>query len=208
VRAEAGVSCAKVARFCARLGLEGAEFLAGIPGTMGGALAMNAGCYNSETWEHIVNVETITRTGEFKLRPFSDFKVAYREVSGPQDEYFIAGYLKLKVGNKEVALDKIRTLLERRALTQPTGDHSCGSVFRNPPGDYAGRLIEITGLKNLCCGGARVSEKHANFIVNDGNASAADVEELIEMVAAKVKNAHGIELIKEVKIVGMSTYRP
>lgn len=201
IRAEAGVSCAKLARFCARNGLAGGEFWAGIPGTVGGALAMNAGCHGGETWQFLTAVETLSRDGQSHLRMPAEYQVAYREVNGP-DECFIAGYFKLDTGDKDVALEKIRVLLERRAQTQPTGDHSCGSVFRNPPGDYAARLIESCGLKGFRIGGAEVSTKHANFIINADNASAREIEELINHVATAVKDKHDIELIREVKIIG------
>ena len=202
IRAEAGVSCAKLARFCARLGLAGGEFLAGIPGTVGGALAMNAGCYGSETWESIVAVETLSSHGERHIRKPTEYQISYREVKGPADECFVAGHFRLTEGSKDVSLEKIRALLERRAATQPTGDHSCGSVFRNPPGDYAARLIEASGLKGLQIGGAKVSLKHANFIINQGDATAAQIEGLINHVANVVQEKHGIELRREVRIIG------
>ncbi len=202
VRAEAGVSCAKLARFCARQGLVGGEFWAGIPGSVGGALAMNAGCFDGETWNFVEAVETISRQGEIKLRKANDYQIGYRSVTGPENEWFIAGYFRLKHGDKEESLEKIRKLLDHRAATQPTGDHNCGSVFRNPEGDFAGRLIETTGLKGTRIGGACVSEKHANFIINENNAKAQDIEQLIQYVADKVKEEHGVELYREVKIIG------
>ncbi len=202
VRAEAGVSCAQVARFCARQGLEGAEFLAGVPGTMGGALAMNAGCHGSETWEHAAKVETINRQGHIQCRPADDFHVEYRYVESPANEWFVAGYLQLQQGEREASLQKIRELLDRRARTQPTSEPTGGSVFRNPPGDYSARLIEHCGLKGFSIGGARVSEKHANFIVNEGTATAADIESLISHVADVVEQKSGIRLITEVHILG------
>ena len=202
IRAEAGVACAKLARFCARSELSGGEFWAGIPGSVGGALAMNAGCHGSETWEYVYQVETIDRNGQIHTRKPEEFHISYRHCEGINDEAFIAAHFRLNNGDKEMALEKIRQLLEHRAATQPTGDHSCGSVFRNPKNDFAGRLIESSGLKGKQIGGAQVSPKHANFIVNLGNASANDIESLIDTVANEVKNKHGIELIREVKIVG------
>lgn len=202
LRAEAGVSCATLARFGARLNLAGVEFLAGVPGTIGGALAMNAGCHGGETWDHVAAVETIDRQGQFHLRKPEDFSVGYRSVEGPAGEWFVAGHFRLERGEKARSLEVIRTLLERRAATQPTSEPNGGSVFRNPPGDYAARLIEVCGLKGMCIGGACVSEKHANFIVNTGNATATDIENLIEWVANKVASTHGVHLIQEVRIVG------
>jgi UDP-N-acetylmuramate dehydrogenase len=203
IRAEAGVACPALARFSARLGLEGVEFLAGIPGTIGGALMMNAGCHGGETWDCIAAVETIDRLGEKHLRSPQEFQIAYRRVKQINNsEWFIAGHFQLTAGSKEKSLEKIRELLAYRTKTQPTNEPSCGSVFRNPPSDHAARLIEACGLKGKKIGGALVSPKHANFIVNDGTATAADIETLINFVADEVKQAHNIELIREVHVLG------
>jgi len=202
IRAEAGVSCAQLARFCARSNLAGGEFWAGIPGTVGGALVMNAGCSGGETWEWVEAVETLDRQGNLRLRTPKEFEVAYRHVKGPEGEWFVAGHFRMQKGEKEKALDIIRSLLDRRAATQPTGEPNGGSVFRNPPGDYSARLIEASGLKGFTLGGASVSEKHANFIINNGDASAADIEKLITHVAEVVKEKHDISLITEVHIIG------
>lgn len=203
IRAEAGVSCAKLARFSARLGLAGGEFWAGIPGSVGGALAMNAGCHGGETWAFVTHIETLSTDGKLHLRKASEYKVSYREVIPPAiNECFVAAHFQLPLGKKEASLQKIKDLLEHRARTQPTGDHSCGSVFRNPKGDYAARLIEASGLKGVRQGGAMVSHKHANFIVNDNQASASDIETLIEHVSVTVESKFGISLVKEVKIIG------
>ena len=199
---EAGVSCAKVARFAAKQNLTGAEFLAGIPGTMGGALAMNAGAFGGETWDKVTQVTTISRDGKCTLRDPDEYQVSYRSVIGPTDEWFVATILKLEQGDVKVGQAKIKKLLSQRGATQPTGQPSCGSVFRNPPNDHAARLIEQAGLKGLCIGGACVSEKHANFIINTGTATAADIERLIQKVAETVKQQHGIELHREAHIIG------
>lgn len=200
--AEAGVACPAFARYSARLGLEGAEFLAGIPGTIGGALAMNAGCHGGETWDCVSAVETLDRDGNRHIRYPTDYEINYRSVKQYPSEWFIAGHFKLKSGQKENALEKIRELLAYRTQTQPTSEPSCGSVFRNPPNDYAARLIEACGLKGKKIGGAIVSTKHANFIVNDGSATAADIEALIDFVAGEVKRVQGISLIREVHVLG------
>ncbi len=205
LRVEAGVSCAQLARFSARLALEGLEFMAGIPGTVGGALAMNAGCYGGETWQFVSQVETLNRQGEFKLRPASDFEVSYRHVKKPQDEWFVAGHFQARSGTKAVALEKIRQLLEKRNAAQPTGLPNCGSVFRNPPQNYAARLIENCGLKGYKKGGAVVSEKHANFIINEGGAKAAEIEALVCEIKAMVEEKFGVCLIPEVCMIGKST---
>lgn len=205
VRVEAGVSCAKMARFCARSGLSGGEFWAGIPGTMGGALRMNAGCSGRETWEYVVEVETITRTGELKIRHPEEFEVSYRHVSGLDNEAFVAATCRMIPGEKEQSLQLIKNLLAHRANTQPINESNCGSVFRNPAGDYAARLIEACGLKFKQIGGAMVSGKHANFIINyENKATANDIETLIQFVKNKIFETFHIELIPEVHIIGES----
>ncbi len=202
VRAEAGVACNKVARFCIRHGLVSAEFLAGIPGTMGGALAMNAGAFGNETWHVIDSVETLDRRGTQRTRSKTEFTIAYRHVEIPAGEGFVAAYLRLPHGDAAAAEARMKTLLAKRNATQPTQTANAGSTFRNPPGDYAARLIEASGLKGYCIGGACVSEKHANFIVNTGSASAEEIELLIAHVASTVKRIHDIELIQEVHVIG------
>lgn len=203
VHVEAGVSCATMARFCARANLAGGEFWAGIPGTMGGALRMNAGCSGGETWQTVVEVETMTRNGERRVRKPEEFDVAYRHVSGLQDEWFVAATCRLPKGEKEKSLQLIKELLAHRANTQPTNEYNCGSVFRNPPGNFAARLIESCGLKGKQIGGAVVSEKHANFIINqNGSALAKDIELLIELVRETVQQQTQVELIHEVHIIG------
>jgi len=202
LRVEAGASCARVARETTRRGLIGMEFLAGIPGTMGGALAMNAGAFGGETWPRVTAVETVDRHGRLLLRKAAEFQVGYRSVAGVPGEWFVAAHLRLERGAAAAAQQRIRELLDRRGATQPTQQYSCGSVFRNPPGDYAARLIETAGLKGTRLGGAQVSEKHANFIVNTGNASAADIETLLLQVQAEVARVHGVYLETEVRIVG------
>jgi UDP-N-acetylmuramate dehydrogenase len=204
VYVEAGVPCAHVARFCAEQGLVGAEFLAGIPGTMGGALKMNAGAFGGETWTIVKSVEMINRSGEVIERLPSEFAISYRSVKGLADEWFLAAQLRLVSGDTSESQEKIRGLLEKRNLSQPTNQPSCGSVFKNPPGDYAARLIELSGLKGYTIGGACVSEKHANFIVNTGTATAADIETLMEYVQAQVQAKYGICLQAEVCKVGVT----
>jgi len=201
IHAGAGVPCARIARQCVNWGLGPAEFLAGIPGTLGGALAMNAGAWGGETWRHVIEVETLDRRGARHTRAPADYEIGYRHVRGPDGEWFIGARLEFerKPGTKD---DAIRELLERRRQTQPIGEWSCGSVFTNPPGDHAARLIESAGLKGFRIGDASVSEKHANFIINHGAARAADIEALILHVRRAVAAAHHIELATEVRIVG------
>jgi len=197
----AGVPCARIARQCVKWGLGPAEFFAGIPGTLGGALAMNAGAWGNETWRHVLEVEVLDRRGVRRTRTRADYQIGYRHVRGPADEWFVGAHLEFerKPGTNDAAL---RELLERRKQTQPIGEWSCGSVFTNPPGEHAARLIESAGLKGFRIGDASVSEKHANFIINHGAARAADIEALILHVQRTVAAVHKIELATEVRIVG------
>lgn len=199
---EAGVASPKLARETAKRGLTGMEFLCGIPGTVGGALALNAGALGSETWQRVVSVQTIDRQGQLHERTSDEYEVSYRHVKGPAEEWFVAATLQLESGDSAASLEMIKRYLARRSATQPTQLPNAGSVFRNPQEDYAARLIEVCGLKNTCVGGACVSEKHANFIINTGTATAGDIETLIERVAETVKREHGVELVREVHIVG------
>jgi UDP-N-acetylmuramate dehydrogenase len=208
VFAEAGVASPKVARFAATHGFEGAEFLAGIPGTVGGALAMNAGCYGSETWEFVERVDTIDRHGAVRARTPRDFTTGYRHValkSGAlgADEWFAGAWFQFRRGDSARARERIKQLLAERIATQPLNLPNAGSVFRNPPNDHAARLVEACGLKGHAIGNARISGKHANFIVNPGGkARAADIEALIEYARAAVLKRFGVVLAPEVRIIG------
>jgi len=227
VYAQAGVPGAKLARFAALHNLSGAEFFAGIPGTVGGMLAMNAGCYGSEIWNVVARVQVMDRSGALHERTAADYEIGYRSVvrsksplpplckmgEAPQvrgdllsvsecDEWFVGAWLKFAEGEGEAAREEIKALLSKRIASQPLNLPNAGSVFRNPPDDYAARLIESCGLKGRQIGGARVSEKHANFIVNMGGATAADIENLINEVQAMVLQQTGICLHPEVRIIG------
>lgn len=202
IYAEAGVTCAKLAKYSAKNHLHGAEFMAGIPGTVGGALAMNAGCHGTETWDVVDRVMTVDRQGMIHTRHKSEFRVSYRHVEMPAEEWFLAAWFALLPGEATDAEKKIKQMLAKRLATQPLNLPNAGSVFRNPPGDFAARLIEVCGLKGCTVGGAQVSEKHANFIVNLGNATAGDIEGLINHVRETVKQELGVELQREVKIIG------
>ena len=205
VFAGSGVTCAKVARYSARKGLQGLAFMAGIPGTVGGAIAMNAGAYGEETWSFLSEVETIGRGGETKNRTPADYAIAYRSVTlkGDEEEWFLVGHFELTPGGDAESLEReIREMLKRRNSEQPTSQLNCGSVFRNPENDYAGRLIEHCGLKKHAIGDAEVSEKHANFIINRGKATAHHIESLIEYVRARVEDETGVRLEPEVRIIG------
>ena len=206
VHAEAGVASPKVARFAARHDLEGAEFLAGIPGTIGGALAMNAGCYGGETWDIVERVATIDRRGGLYNRAKDEYDIGYRMCSLQQqreEEWFTGAWFRLKPGDGETSRGIIKELLARRIATQPLALPNAGSVLRNPPRDHAARLIEACGMKGFGRGGAMVSEKHANFIVNPGGAaSAADIEWLIQHIQRIVYQMKDVVLATEVRIVG------
>lgn len=207
IYADAGVASPKLARFAATHGCADAEFLAGIPGTVGGALAMNAGCHGGETWRYVARAEVLLRDGSFAVRTPADYAIGYRSVrlanNDALDGLFTAAWFRFPQGDATQARARIKALLVKRIATQPLNLPNAGSVFRNPQGDHAARLIEQCGLKGYAIGGARVSEKHANFIVNpEGTATAADIEALIEHVGDVVADRTGIRLEPEVRIVG------
>ena len=205
--AEAGVAAPKLARFAALHDCSEAEFLAGVPGTIGGALAMNAGCYGGETWSYVARVEVLQQGGVFAVRTPSDYAIGYRSVrradGGASDGVFTAAWFGFPRGDSKLARNRIRELLARRIATQPLNLPNAGSVFRNPENDHAARLIEACGLKGYSIGGAQVSTKHANFIVNPGGrAKASDIESLIEHVGRIVTETTGVTLEVEVRIIG------
>ena len=202
VHAGAGVACARLGRQCAKWRLGPADFFAGIPGTVGGALAMNAGAWGGETWPHVAEVEVISRSGEQRRRPASEYRFGYRSLTPPvAGEWFLAATFRFEP-RPDASTDSIRRLLQRRHASQPIGEWSCGSVFTNPPGGHAAQLIETAGLKGCRIGGAVVSAKHANFIVNQGDATAADLEALVRHVQATVQQVHGVRLVPEVRVIG------
>lgn len=207
--AEAGVALPRLARYAAQHNLVGGEFMAGIPGTVGGGLAMNAGCYGGETWQLAVRALTINRQGQLRNREREDYELDYRhvELKTRGEEWFVGAWFVLSVGEGEISRSAIKELLQRRIASQPLNQPSAGSVFRNPPGDYAARLIEVCGLKGRRIGGAQVSTKHANFIVNIAGASAADIEDLIDLVVETVARQTGVVLHCEVRIIGEQSGR-
>jgi len=201
VRASAGLACMLLAKRCVRWQLGPAAFFAGIPGTVGGALAMNAGAFGGETWTHVESVATIDRRGGIRERPRADFTIGYRTVRGATNEWFLGATFRFE-HDAASSMDAIKDMLARRNAAQPLGKPSCGSVFRNPEGDFAGRLIEEAGQKGRRIGGAMVSDKHANFILNSGDATAADIEALIAEVRAAVARTSGVTLELEVRVIG------
>jgi UDP-N-acetylmuramate dehydrogenase len=202
--AGAGVPSPHLARFVAKQGHGEAEWLAGVPGTVGGALAMNAGCYGGETWNYVTFAETVDRSGTRRIRTRDDYEIGYRhvELKAHQDEWFVSARFAFPPGDERASMAYIRELLAKRVAAQPLNQPNAGSVFRNPPGDHAARLIESIGLKGFTVGGAQVSTRHANFIVNIGGASAADIEAVIDHVQGEVLVKTGVELVREVRIVG------
>lgn len=202
VYAEAGVPCAKLARKVAKASLVGAEFFAGIPGTVGGALSMNAGAWGGETWPCVSSVETINQYGEINITQQNKVEYGYRTVKGFDGQWFLSASFKFESGDAEASGERIKELLNERAIRQPTGVNSCGSVFTNPEGNYAAKLVQEAGLKGYRIGGACVSEKHANFIINDNDASADDIESLILYVQKTVKEKTDVQLHTEVRMLG------
>jgi UDP-N-acetylmuramate dehydrogenase len=201
VRASAGLACMLLAKRCVRWQLGPAAFFAGIPGTVGGALAMNAGAFGGETWTHVESVTTIDRGGRLHERARAEYEIDYRTVRGPANEWFVGATFRFD-HDASSSMGAIKELLARRNAAQPIGSPSCGSVFRNPSGDFAGRLIEQAGFKGRRHGGAMVSDKHANFILNTGTATAADIEALIGEVRAAVERTSGVQLELEVRVIG------
>ncbi len=198
---ECGASCARLARFCQKQGLTGADFFAGIPGTVGGALAMNAGAFGGETWGCVEQLVMINRQGRLIERRPAEFDIGYRHVDLPRQEWFAAARFRFDARAPGVD-SNIRRLLRQRNDTQPIGQPSCGSVFKNPPGRHAAQLIEASGLKGHQLGTACVSEKHANFIISSGETTAGDVEALIDYIRSTVASRFDITLETEVRIVG------
>ena len=203
VYAEAGNTCAKLAKNLAKEHYVGEEFFAGIPGTIGGALAMNAGCYGSETWNFVTKVNMIDTQGNTVSRLKEDFKISYREVVKPKnDEWFIGAWFNFEKDMSANPENKIKEYLNHRKNTQPLNWPTAGSTFRNPKDTFAAKLIEECGLKGFRVGNAEVSDKHANFIINLGNASAKDIENIIDYVESEVFKQKGIKLEREIKILG------
>lgn len=203
IEAEAGVHCARLAKFTVAAKLAGAGFFAGIPGTVGGALAMNAGAHGGETWDVLSEAEVMRRDGSTAWLPKSAFRYGYRHVELPADVIgFVAARFTFKPDVDGRAEADMKSWLARRKATQPVGRPTAGSTFRNPPGDHAARLIEHCGLKGHRIGGAEVSRLHANFIITDETAKAADVERLIAHIGDVVFEKSGVRLEPEVRVVG------
>lgn len=199
IESGAGTSLAKLSRFALANFKYGAEFLSAIPGSVGGALAMNAGAFGSEIWKYVVSVKTISFSGEIKERYPRDFEISYRStVHKNSNELFVSAVFNFNLKKQN---DNVADLLEKRNSTQPIGLPSCGSVFKNPKNYFAAELIESSGLKGYCIGGACVSEKHANYIINQNNATSQDIENLIAHIQDTIKKKYLIDLETELIII-------
>jgi UDP-N-acetylmuramate dehydrogenase len=200
--AGAGVRMGKLAQACANHGLTGLEFMATVPGDVGGGVAMNAGAFGQQVSDSLESLRILDRHGQVSELPAATLTMRYRHTALPTGAIVLAASFVLQAGEPEAIRERMRSMRARRSDTQPLAWPNCGSVFKNPEGDHAARLVEAAGLKGLAIGGARISEVHANFIVNDGSASAADVLALIEKAQQQVKARFGIVLEPEVRIVG------
>jgi UDP-N-acetylmuramate dehydrogenase len=202
VTAGGGVSNRELVKYCINEGLSGLEFLAGVPGTIGGAVMMNAGAYGEETGALIEKICVVTSSGNEEELISSEISFSYRKSSIPESAIIHSVTLRLKDESRELIRERVDKNLNMRKSSQPLDMPSCGSVFKNPPGGYAARLIDDSGLKGLKIGGAMISPKHANFIVNTGDAKASDILALIDVVRNRVKEDSGILLETEVRVVG------
>lgn len=200
-KVEAGISCFELAMYATKNNLGPAAFFSGIPGSIGGALTMNAGCFGSETWEFVRSVEVIDRNGEIYHLDPKEFSISYRSVSFPFPLWFLSCDMVFP-DRGVTTVEELKILRDSRLERQPLTENTCGSVFKNPDGNHAGDLIERSGLKGFRVGGCAVSEKHANFIVNDKEATARDIETLIKHIQNTVKDCFGIDLDTEVRIIG------
>ena len=202
ITCEAGVPCARIARQCIKWGLSPAEFLAGIPGTLGGALSMNAGAFGGETWPRVRSVDVCDARGVDRRRDAREYSYGYRHIVPPAPgEFFLAATLEFEY-RPGLTDEAMRELLAKRKETQPIGEWSCGSTFTNPKGDHAARLIEAAGLKGFRIGDIMVSPKHANFLVNVEAATAADVEKLVAHIQQVVTGKFGVALTPEFRLAG------
>jgi UDP-N-acetylmuramate dehydrogenase len=197
-----GLPLSNLVKHCSQKGLGGLEFLAGIPGTVGGAVIMNAGAFGKDMGTVVQSIEMLSPQGELISRDRSDLLFSYRASSFQEGTLVIRANLKCTRETPQVVSKRVAEYLGRRKATQPLEYPSAGSVFKNPPGDYAGRLIEETGLKGKKIGGAMISPKHANYIVNTGDARAEDVLALMAMAKEKVRDKTGVELEPEIRVVG------
>ena len=199
--AEVGASCMDLALFAEKNEMGPAAFFSGIPGSIGGALTMNAGSFGHETWEFVESVEVIDEVGIIHHLDPKEFKFSYRSVEFPFPLWFVSCLMKFPE-SETTTKSELKAMRDQRIKTQPLTEDTCGSVFKNPKSDHAGDLIERAGLKGYKIGGCSISTKHANFIVNEGGATSADIEELIKHVQNIVKAKFDVDLETEVRIIG------
>ena len=201
LRVGAAVSITRLLRYVKQEQLSGVEFLGGVPGTVGGAVSMNAGTVMGEVSDSLLRVRVVTPEGSADWMDASDLRLSYRHSELPPQSVVVEAEFACRPANTET-FEKLERVLRYRKETQPLRLPSCGSVFANPPGDHAGRLIEACGLKGERVGGAQVSEKHANWIVNIDKATANDISSLMELCVAKVEAKFGVQLRHEVQFLG------
>jgi UDP-N-acetylmuramate dehydrogenase len=203
IRVGAAVPDVKAARFAADNGLDGLTFLRGIPGTIGGALRMNGGAYGGETKDVLVEARAVNRRGEFVTLSNADMKYSYRHCGAADDLIFVEAVLQGRPGDKAAVLAAMDKITESREASQPVKSRTGGSTFKNPPGNKSWQLIDEAGMRGFSVGPAKVSEMHCNFLINEGGATASQIEELGETVRNKVKASSGIDLEWEIKRIGI-----
>jgi len=201
VKAEAGARMSRVARQCAEHGLSGCEFMATVPGDVGGGIAMNAGCFGQQVSDSLTHIEVVLPNGEEQTIQADDLNIRYRHTALPSRSLVISASFTLATDQPEQIRERMRSMRSRRSATQPLSQPNCGSVFKNPDGDHAARLIEAAGLKGFSIGGAQISNQHANFIVNEGDASSADIMALIKHAQMTVNQQFDISLEPEVRMI-------
>ena len=198
---EAGVSCMDLALFCQKINIGPAAFFSGIPGSIGGALTMNAGAFGNETWNQVITAEVIDQKGRIQYLDRDQFGVSYRTVNFPFPLWFLSCVMSFSDEGK-TTIEDLKELRNQRIKKQPLTEDTCGSVFKNPTDHFAGELIEQAGLKGFKIGSASISKKHANFIINEGGAKAEDIEKIIDHVRTVIKKKYDIDLHTEVRIIG------
>jgi len=202
IRAGGGCLLPGLVQYCTSMGLSGLEFAAGIPGSVGGAIVMNAGAWGSEVGEKVHEATLMDSRGKIFSAPGDHLGFGYRQWSMPPKTVLLSAVFRLIPGSKDEIRETCRKYLQLRRENQPLAEPSAGSFFKNPPAESAGRLIEAAGLKGAAVGGAKISEKHANFIVNTGGARAVDILTLMHLVQKRVYNRFGVKLEPEVHILG------
>jgi UDP-N-acetylmuramate dehydrogenase len=208
VRAGTAALDVRVAKAAADVGIDSLTFLRGIPGTIGGALRMNGGAYGGETKDILVEARAVTREGQIKVMSLAEMKYSYRHCGAPEDLIFTQALLQGRAGEKQAIADAMDKITTSRESTQPVKSRTGGSTFKNPPGLKSWQLIDQSGMRGFSIGPAKVSDLHCNFLINEGGATAAQIEELGETVRARVKETSGIDLDWEIKRIGVPAEMP